>query len=62
MIAMPSALEEVARLDRRWFRARTERQHGVQSPDTCEVDLCDNDRDTRPVLAVRHLDSGYIVC
>jgi hypothetical protein len=58
---MARALEEIARLDRRWFRARPERRHRCRWPDMSELDLCDTDRDARVVLAIRHLGRGHIV-
>jgi hypothetical protein len=52
---------QVARLDRRWFRAHPERRHRCRWPDTCEVELCNNDRGARLVMAIRHLGRGHVV-
>ena len=60
-IAMARTMEEIAGLDRRWFRARPERRHRCRWPDTVELDLCDNDRDGRLVMAIRHLGRGHVV-
>jgi hypothetical protein len=58
---MLRTLGQIARLDRRWFRAHPERRHRCRWPDTVELDLCDNDRDGRLVMAIRHLGRGYVV-
>ena len=53
-------LGHIARLDRRWFRARPERRHRCRWPDIVELDLYDRDRNARSVMAVRHFGRGYI--
>ena len=58
---MARTLEEIARLDRRWFRAHPERRHRCRWPDTGELDLCDCDRGARLVMAIRHLGRGHVV-
>jgi hypothetical protein len=58
---LPRTLGQIARLDRRWFRAHPERRHRCRWPDTVELDLCDRDRGARLVIAVRHLGRGRIV-
>ena len=58
---MARALEEVARLDRRWFRARPERRHRCRWPDTCEVDLGGCDSGLGLVIAIRHLGRGHLI-
>jgi hypothetical protein len=58
---MARALEEIARLDRRWFRAHPERRHRCRWPDTGELDLYDSDRGARLVMAIRHLGRGHVV-
>ena len=61
MIATARALEEIARLDRRWFRAHPERRHRCRWPDTVELDLYDSGRGARLAMAIRHLGRGHIV-
>jgi hypothetical protein len=58
---MPRTLGQIARLDRRWFRAHPERRHRCRWPDTVELDLCHGDRGGRLVMAIRHLGRGLIV-
>jgi hypothetical protein len=58
---MARALDEVVRLDRRWFWAHPHRQHRCRWPDTCELELCDCDRGARLVIAIRHLGGGCFV-
>jgi hypothetical protein len=58
---MARALEEIARLDRRWFRAHPERRHRCRWPDTVELDLCDGGRGAGLVMTIRHLGRGHIV-
>jgi hypothetical protein len=60
-VAMAHALDEIVQLDRRWFGAHPERQHRCRWPETCELDLCDSDRDARLVIAIRHLGHGCVV-
>jgi hypothetical protein len=58
---MARALDEIVRLDRRWFWAHPQRQHRCRRPETAELDLCDCDRGARLVIAMRHLGRGHIV-
>jgi hypothetical protein len=58
---MARALDEIVRLDRRWFWAHPQRQHRCRWPETAELDLCDCDRGARLVMAMRHLGRGHIV-
>jgi hypothetical protein len=58
---MARPLEEIARLDRRWFRAHPERRHRCRLPDIVEVDLCDSDRGARLVITIRHLGRGHMI-
>jgi hypothetical protein len=58
---MAGALEEIARHDRRWFRAHPERWHRCRWPDPDELDFCDGDLGARVVIAIRHLGRGRIV-
>jgi hypothetical protein len=58
---MTRALDEIVRLDRRWFCAHPERRHRCRSPDTLELDLCDSERGGWLVMAIRHLGRGHIV-
>jgi hypothetical protein len=60
-VATARALDEIVRLDRRWFWAHPQRQHRCRWPITCEVDLCDCDRGARLVMAIRHLGRGCVV-
>jgi hypothetical protein len=60
-IAMARTLDEIARLDRRWFRAHPERRHRCRWPDTGEFDLYDRGRGTRLIIAIRHLGRGRVV-
>jgi hypothetical protein len=61
MIEMARALEETARLDRRWFRVHPERRHRCRRPDTSELALYDISRGGRLVIAIRHLGRGRVV-
>ena len=54
-------LHEIARLDRRWFRAHPERRHRCRWPDTGELEFRDNDRGAQLLMAIRHLGRGRIV-
>jgi hypothetical protein len=58
---MARILEEVTRLDRRWFRARPERRHRCRWPETGEFDLCECDRGARLVMTIRHLGRGCLI-
>jgi hypothetical protein len=60
-VAMARALDEIVRLDRRWFWAHPERRHRCRWPDTGELDLCDSDPGARLVMAIRHLGRGHVV-
>lgn len=52
---MPRSFDDIARLDRRWFRAHPERRHRCRRPETGEADLYGRDRSGRLIIAVRHL-------
>jgi hypothetical protein len=54
-------LQEIARLDRRWFRAHPERRHRCRWPDTGELEFRDSDRGARLVITIRHLGRGHVV-
>jgi hypothetical protein len=58
---MARALEEIAQLDRRWFRAHPERRHRCRWPHSGELDLCESARGARLVVAIRHLGQGCVV-
>jgi hypothetical protein len=58
---MARALDEVVRLDRRWFWAHPKRWHRCRSPDAGELDLCGSDDGARLVMAIRHLGRGHVV-
>jgi hypothetical protein len=58
---MKRALDEIVRLDQRWFCAHPERRHRCRSPETVELDLCDSERGAWLVMAMRHLGRGHIV-
>ena len=58
---MARTLEEIVRLDRRWFRAHPDRRHRCRWPDTGELKLCDSARGARLVMAIRHLGRGRVV-
>ena len=58
---MARALDEIVRLDRRWFWAHPQRQHRCRWPETAELDLCDCDRGARLVMVIRHLGRGCVV-
>jgi hypothetical protein len=60
-IPMARTLDEIVRLDRRWFRAHPERRHRCRLPDTGEFDLYDRGRGTRLVMAIHHLGRGRVV-
>jgi hypothetical protein len=61
VITMARALEEVAQLDRQWFRAHPDRQHCCRRPDMSELALYESDYRPRLVIAVRHLGRGRVV-
>jgi hypothetical protein len=61
MIAMARTLKEIARFDRRWFRAHPERRHRCRLPDTGELDLRDSAPGAPLVMAIRHLGRGHLV-
>src|ERR671918_637355 len=58
---MARVLDEIVRLDRRWFWAHPERRHRCRWPYTGELDFCDSARGARLVLAIRHLGRGHVV-
>src|SRR5919106_3409472 len=58
---MARVLDEIVRLDRRWFWAHPERRHRCRWPYTGELDFCDSARGARLVLAIRHLGRGHLV-
>jgi hypothetical protein len=58
---MARTLDEIVRLDRRWFWAHPERRHRCRQPDTGELDLLRSDRGARLVIAIRHLGRGRVV-
>jgi hypothetical protein len=58
---MAYALEEVAELDRRWFRLHPDRQHCCRFPDMRELELYDSEHRARLVMAICHLGSGRVV-
>jgi hypothetical protein len=58
---MARPLEEIARLDQRWFRAHPERRHRCRWPDTGELDGFRSDRGTGLVMVIRHLGRGCVV-
>ncbi len=57
---MARALDEIVRLDRRWFWAHPQRQHRCRWPETAELDLCDCDRGARLVMVIRHFGRGCL--
>jgi hypothetical protein len=58
---MARALDEIVRLDRRWFWGHPQRQHRCRWPETAELELCAWDRGARLVMAMRHLGRGCLV-
>jgi hypothetical protein len=58
---MARPLEEVARLDGRWFRAHPERRHRCRWPYTGELELIRSARGARLVMAIHHLGRGHVV-
>jgi hypothetical protein len=58
---MERALEELAQLDRQWFRAHPDRQHCCRRPDRSELELYESDRRARLVMAICHLGRGCVV-
>jgi hypothetical protein len=61
MVVIARPLDEIARLDRRWFRAHPERKHRCRWPDMRELALGDNDRGMPLVMTIRHLGRGHVV-
>jgi hypothetical protein len=59
--ARPRPIEEIARLDRRWFRAHPERRHRCRRPDPRELDLYAGNDGARLIVAVRHLGRGRVL-
>jgi hypothetical protein len=60
-VATARALDEIVRLDRRWFWAHPQKRHRCRWPDTRGFDLCNCDHGARLVVAICHLGRGYIV-
>jgi hypothetical protein len=60
-LAMARSLDEIVRLDRRWFWAHPKRRHRCRWPDTGELDLLRSDRGARLIMAIRHLERGHVV-
>jgi hypothetical protein len=60
-VVMACALDEIVRLDWRWFCAHPGRRHRCRWPDTVELDLCSSERGAWLVMAMRHLGRGHIV-
>jgi hypothetical protein len=58
---MARALEELAQLDRQWFRAHPDRQHCCRRPDMSELELYESDQRARLVMAICHLGRGRVV-
>lgn len=58
---MPRSLDDMARLDRRWFRAHPERHHRCRRPDSGELDLHNGGRGGRLIIAVRHFGRGRVL-
>jgi hypothetical protein len=58
---MARSLDEIVRLDRRWFWAHPKRRHRCRWPDTGELDLLRSDRGARLIMAIRHLGRGHVV-
>jgi hypothetical protein len=58
---MARALEELAQLDRQWFRAHPHRQHCCRRPDISELELYESDHRARLVMAICHLGRGRVV-
>jgi hypothetical protein len=59
--AMARPLQEIARLDGRWFLAHPGRRHRCRWPDTGELECFGSDRAARLVIAIRHLGRGRVV-
>jgi hypothetical protein len=58
---MARALEELAQLDRQWFRAHPDRQHCCRRPDMSELELDESDFRARLVMAICYLGWGRVV-
>jgi hypothetical protein len=58
---MERALEELAQLDRQWFRAHPDRQHCCRRPDVSELELYESDQRARLVMVICHLGRGCVV-
>ena len=58
---MARALEELAQLDRHWFRAHPDRQHCCRLPDLSELELYDSEHRARLLMAICHLGRGRVV-
>jgi hypothetical protein len=58
---MPRSFDDIARLDRRWFRVHPERRHRCRRPDSTELDLYDGSHGGRLIIAMRHLGRGRVL-
>jgi hypothetical protein len=58
---MAHALDEIVRLDRRWFWAHPKRRHRCRSPEPGELELFEGGHGERLVMAIRHLGRGCVV-
>jgi hypothetical protein len=59
-ITMAQQVDEIARRDRRWFRARPERQYRCRSPAPGELDLYECSESRRLIIAIRHIGRGHL--
>jgi hypothetical protein len=57
-VAMARPLEEIARRDRRWFRAHPERQYRCRSPAPGELDRYGSGHCL--IIAIRHIGRGHL--
>jgi hypothetical protein len=57
---MAQQVDEIARRDRRWFRARPERQYRCRSPAAGELDLYGCNESRRLIIAIRHIGHGHL--
>jgi hypothetical protein len=55
---MARPLEEIARRDRRWFRAHPERRYRCRSPSPGELDRCGSGQGL--IIAIRHIGCGHL--
>jgi hypothetical protein len=58
-ITMAQQVDEIARRDRRWFRAHPERQYRCRSPAPGELDLYECSESRRLIIAIRHIGRGH---